>query len=96
VSECDGRLTAACDLPVGHLGLCHFPYMESAKKYKADFHAMVDFAAAMERALRLLQEWDMLALGPDGRGISTPDAPWARLVIQNALTERTQPSDNER
>lgn len=41
--------------------------------------------AAARLALLMLQEWDMLSLGPDGHGVATADAPWAQAIIATAL-----------
>lgn len=41
----------------------------------------------MRAALLRLEEWDMLALTADGHGAATADAPWARALIRDALTE---------
>lgn len=39
----------------------------------------------MRDALIKLEQWDMLHLGPDGRGSAAADAPWARALIAKAL-----------
>jgi hypothetical protein len=35
--------------------------------------------------LTVLRQWDMLSLGPDGRGAVTSDAPWAIKLIDDTL-----------
>ena len=41
---------------------------------------------AMRVVLRSLEQWDMLSLDEDGRGVATADAPWARTLIARALS----------
>lgn len=49
----------------------------------------------LERAsqiVRLLEEWDMLWLRPDGHGGATADAPWARNLLAELATILAEPA----
>lgn len=87
-SGCDGRKVYPCKLPFGHDGPCHFDIDELlAQRQQAlnDLYEANEKVTSTEKALKLLQEWDMLRLGPDGRGVHIGDAPWAQLLIRIAL-----------